>query len=84
MSVSPEQFEAFVRAAAAHHSRIVNVTVDNFTFVLRVKPRRVPYNVVGEYDPATGQWSGADPYNGNLLRFVINEVADAIEADGRP
>lgn len=83
MYISEERFEHLVRAAAAQHSRVTKVTVDGFSFTLRMKARRVPYDLVVHYDSATDTWSGHGYPGGMTLRLVIGEVTRAMRAMAR-
>ncbi len=84
MYISEERFEYLVRAAAAQHSKVTGVAVDGFSFTLRLKARRVPYDVWAHYDSATDSWSGHDPYRGGMtLHLVVGEVSRAIQAMAR-
>src|SRR3954451_14674847 len=78
MSVSPERFESLVRAAAAKHEKVVGVAVNGFYFRLKLKARRMTYEVDARYDPATNTWVRTDPHMGNTIRFVTEEVHRAI------
>ena len=60
------------------------MTVDGFSFTLRLKARRVPYDVWAHYDPATDTWKGHDPYPGGMtLHQVVGEVSRAMRAMAR-
>lgn len=81
MSVSPERFEALVRAAAANRQKVVGVAVNGYNFTLKLKARRMTYEVLGQYDPETDHWVGTDAHMGNTIRFVIDDIAKAIKED---
>jgi hypothetical protein len=80
MSVSPERFESLVRAAAAKRHKVVGVAVNGYSFSLKLKAR-MTYEVIGRYDPETDHWVGIDRHMGNTIRFVIDDIAEAIKED---